>query len=138
MENDQYKYLLELLDDDNDQSASLAMAELLKNDDAGLDHCLRSLRESDNPRLRQRIHQLESAMKARRMRTKLVSKINQPAAPLLETCIQLHLTWFDKDTQENMMRQWNDLLVDFRKKAGKHPALRDVGEFLSGLGLQAP
>lgn len=138
MENDQFKYLLELLDDDNEQSASLAMAELLKSDEASLDHCLRSLQTSDNPRLRSRLRQLESARRQRRKRMRMESRINRPAAPLLETCVQLHLEWFDRDTAENVMKQWNELLSAFRSKYMQRPSLRDTAEFLSEAGFQAP
>lgn len=133
------KFLLELLDDDNEQSASLAMAELLKSDSASLDRCLCSLQESDDPRLRRRVHQLESALHARRKRLVRESRLRKPSDDSLkDRCVELHLSWFDNDLAENVEKQWAELSAGLKKAAGRRPALRDVAEYLSGAGFQAP
>ena len=64
----EYRNLLSLLDDENEQSACLAMAELLKRDESKLEPVLRKLQESSNLRLRRRIHQLQSTILLRRRR----------------------------------------------------------------------
>ena len=58
----EYRSLLDLLNDENEQSASLAMAELLRRDQKKLEPVLRKLQETADPGLRKRIHQLQSAM----------------------------------------------------------------------------
>lgn len=138
MEQNELHFLLELLDDDNEQSVSLAMAQLLKHDAASLDQCLCSLQESDNPRLRRRVHQLESAIRARRKRVRLESRLKRSSVPLLDGCIQLHLAWFDNDLAENVMDQWRELIAGLRKASGTaYPALRDIARFL-GRNFQVP
>lgn len=125
-------FLLELLDDDNEQSVSLAMAQLLKHDATSLDQCLCSLQESDNPRLRRRVHQLESAIRARRKRVRLETRLNRAPVSLLDGCIQLHLAWFDNDLAENVMDQWRGIISELRRSAGNSlPALRDIARFLA-------
>ena len=66
--NSDFKHLLKLLDDDNEQAASLAMAELIQNDDPRLERVLRSLQETPDAKLRRRIHQMQSAIIKRRNR----------------------------------------------------------------------
>ncbi len=124
---DKIKYLIELLDDDNEQNVSLAMAALLKSDKTSLDQCLRSLQESENPRLRRRVHQLESAIHARRKRKILESRLKHADISLFEGCIQLHLLWFDNDLAEHVKTQWDELKEKFRafcrKNQGMNPVL---------------
>lgn len=138
MDDNNLHFLIELLDDDNEQSVGLAMAELLKSDEASVDRCLCSLQESDNPRLRRRVHQLESAIRARRRRAGLESGLKRQSLSLLDSCIQLHLAWFDNDLAENVMKQWRELRADLRKTCGAKPSLRDVGRLLYERDYQAP
>ena len=72
----EYKSLLSLLDDENEQSASLAMAELLRRDEKQLEPVLRKLQESADPRLRKRIHQLQSTLLLRRRRKVLTDRLS--------------------------------------------------------------
>lgn len=78
-----YKHLLSLLDDENEQSASLAMAELLARDQKTLEPVLRKLQESSDPRLRRRIHQLQSTITLRRRRKSLTRNLSERSIDLL-------------------------------------------------------
>lgn len=141
MDDSQLKFLLELLDDENDRSANLVMAELLRTDQNDLDRCLSSLQKSDNPRLKRRVHQLESAIRARKKRTLLEQKLKRPADsrfPLLEAALQFHLAWFDNDKSKTVLAQWNELLTELKVKKGPAPTLRDVADFLKQRGFSAP
>ena len=71
----EYKSLLSLLDDENEQAAALAMAELLRRDEKQLEPVLRKLQETTNPRLRKRIHQLQSTILLRRRRRNLTARL---------------------------------------------------------------
>ena len=60
-DKNEMKYLVELLDDENEQSASMAMAELLTRGSTVLGPVLRDMQKSDNPRLRKRTRQIQHA-----------------------------------------------------------------------------
>ncbi len=114
---DKIKYLIELLDDEDERNASLAMAALLNGDKQSLSQCLRSLQESENPRLRRRVHQLETAFHARQKRQKLGRKLERSGLSLFDGCIQLHLLWFDNDLAECVKSQWRELVQKFQVQA---------------------
>ena len=136
MDGDQIQYLIELLDDDNEQSVQLAMAALLKSDDASLDSCLSKLQQSRNTRLQKRVRQLETALQARRNRKNLEKRLKRSS--LLEGCVQLHLCWFDNDQAELVYKQWNDLLADYRIGCGGRPSLTSVADFMAKKEFHAP
>lgn len=141
MNESELKYLLELLDDENDRSAQLAMAELLKGDQSRLSQCLSSMQSSNNPRLHRRVHQLENAIRARKKRTLPEQKLKQTADnrfPLMEAALQFHLAWFDNDQVKTVRTQWDGLLTDLKIKKGPSPTLRDVADFLKKTGFSAP
>lgn len=108
--NDDFKNLLKLLDDDNEQLAGIAMAELINRSDSRLDRILRTLQESPNRKLRKRIHQLQSAIFTRRKRQMFASRFGQGDLSLTDAMLHLHLLWFDNDTLEEITDQWNDFL----------------------------
>lgn len=110
-----YKHLLSLLDDENEQSASLAMAELLARDQKALEPVLRKLQESSDPRLRRRIHQLQSTITLRRRRKSLTRNLSERSIDLLEGLIQIHLLWYDNDAYETVKKQWETLVEESGK-----------------------
>lgn len=130
----EYRSLLSLLDDENEQSASLAMAELLRRDPARLEGFLRKLQESANPRLRKRIHQLQSAMVLRRRRKILTERLSECNLQLLEGLFQLHLLWFDNDSPAALRKQWKSL----QDEAGKFriDSLESLGMFMRKMDFQ--
>ena len=130
----EYKSLLSLLDDENEQSASLAMAELLRRDEKQLEPVLRKLQESADPRLRRRIHQLQSTMLLRRRRKNLTDRMTSRKLNLLDGLFQLHLLWFDNDSPESLRRQWKDLLT--RARELKPDTLEILGMFMRKTGFQ--
>ena len=110
--NNDFKHLLKLLDDDNEQAASLAMAELIQHDDPRLERILRSLQETPDPKLRRRIHQMQSAIIKRRNRRTMADSLRKGEYSLLEGIIRLHLLWFDNDTRPEVLQQWQDFLQE--------------------------
>ena len=52
--SDDFKNLLSLLDDDNEQLVGIAMAELISRSDSRLDRILRTLQESPDQKMRKR------------------------------------------------------------------------------------
>ena len=108
--NNDFKNLLKLLDDDNEQLVGIAMAELINRSDSRLDRILRTLQESPNQRLRKRIHQLQSAIITRRKRQLFAAEYRKGDLPLVNAVLHLHLLWFDNDTLEEITEQWNTFL----------------------------
>ena len=121
------KYLVELLDDENEQSASMAMAELLTKGSTALEPVLRDMQKSDNPRLRKRTRQLQHALMARSRRRIFMQPPERPIS-LLTGLIRLHLCWFDNDRQSFVEKQWRELEAEFRKA---HPSgLAGMADFM--------
>lgn len=127
--NDDFKNLLKLLDDDNEQAASLAMAELIQTDDPRLSRVLRSLQETGNAKLRRRIHQMQSAILKRKNRKMLAEALKKNQFSLLEGITRLHLLWFDNDTRAEVMRQWKDFLAE--SDSHEHGNIQDLLTFFA-------
>ena len=124
----EYRSLLNLLNDENEQSASLAMAELLRRDQKKLEPVLRKLQETADPGLRKRIHQLQSAMVLRRRRKLLTERLSGQNLQLLEGLFQLHLLWFDNDSPASLRRQWKKLFE--KANQFKPDSLEALGMFM--------
>ena len=113
-DKNEMKYLVELLDDENEQSASMAMAELLTKGSTALEPVLRDMQKSDNPRIRKRTRQLQHALMARSRRRIFMQPPERPIS-LLTGLIRLHLCWFDNDKQSFVEKQWRELEAEYRK-----------------------
>lgn len=128
--------LFDLIDDENEQSATLAMAELLRKNSPALDSILCSLQESANPRMRRRVHQLQSAIGMRRRRHLAGEGFRTHNMPLLNGLIHLHLLWFDNDLQEAILEQWNELVTQCR--GARISSLERLGFFMHKQRLLCP
>ena len=129
------KYLVELLDDENEQSASMAMAELLTKGSTALEPVLRDMQKSDNPRLRKRTRQLQHALIARSRRRIFMQPPERPIS-LLTGLIRLHLCWFDNDKQSFVEKQWRELEAAYQKA---HPVtLAEMAAFMKKLFPDRP
>ena len=134
-DKNEMKYLVELLDDENEQSASMAMAELLTKGSTALEPVLRDMQKSDNPRLRKRTRQLQHALMARSRRRIFMQPPERPIS-LLTGLIRLHLCWFDNDKQSFVEKQWRELEAEYQKA---HPAsLADMAAFMKKLFPDRP
>ena len=129
--------LLDLIDDDNEQSACMAKAELLKTSRPDLvkSH-LCDLQESANLRVRRRVHQLQTAIQLRSIRADLAADLKDGSVPLLDGVMQLHMYWFDNDTPDALIGQWNQLCSDFSEAFP--PNLAVFGEFMKNRGFRLP
>ncbi|MBR2425675.1 MAG: hypothetical protein IKB16_02935 [Lentisphaeria bacterium] len=128
-EKQKIQFLIELIDDENEQSASLAMAELLKSprQDLVKSH-LCDLQEAENIRLRRRIHQLQTAISLRTVREELGKAIRNDAISLLQGAFHLHMLWFDTDDTEKLWSQWQELCAALLKH---YPGnLTDIAKFM--------
>lgn len=139
MPDGDYNFLIELLNDESDNTASFAMSELLRRDPDALDESLRTLQESPEPRMRRRIHQLQAALNTRRKRRLLTAKLEHGKLPLGEGCIQLHLLWFDNDTRAEVIDQLRDLREELTLSAPDGTlTLEYVAAFMAESGYTVP
>lgn len=123
----EYESLFNLLDDENEQSAAQAMAELLRKEEGPLEEMLCRLQETENLRLRKRIHQLQAVLRLRKRRDFFQEKLKRRELDLLEGLIQLHLLWFDNDSRSALCKQWETFLEE---AAAFHPdTLETLGIF---------
>jgi hypothetical protein len=106
--------LIKLLDDENQQSASIVMAELLCYE-SELDSVIQDLQESENIKLRRRIHQLQSILSTRRNRQSLAKRLGNKQTDLFDTLAELHFQWYDNDTKNTISQYWEALLENSKK-----------------------
>jgi hypothetical protein len=126
--------LINLLDDENRQSASLVMAELLKHD-SEIGDILMRLQESENPRLRRRVHQIQSILQARARRSNLSKFLKETGTGLLQPLINIHLLWYDNDSLLSVLKIWTELMG----KSTKYPpaSLENLAHFMKKMGFSA-
>ena len=112
--NNDIENLLKLLDDDNQQSANLVIAELLKREPE-LDTVLQKLQETENPKIRKRVHQIQSILTTRRRRKSLAHSLALKNTELVNGCVELHMQWYDNDSEPAVMRLWTDFIKSSEK-----------------------
>jgi hypothetical protein len=102
--------LIKLLDDENPQTAQAAMAEMLKHE-SELEEFLAHHQESDNPLLRKRIHQLQAIITVRARRKNFAKIVKDRNLSLLQGLLEVHLQWYDNDSERGILTLWNELLA---------------------------
>jgi len=127
--------LLRLLDEPNQQAASLILAELLDHEDE-VEAYLAELQESDNPLIRRRIHQLESIMHLRQRRRDFAERLRNKSIGMYEGLVETHLQWYDNDSPEMLQRQWDKLLAEAEKNTD--PSIENVAYFMRKTGFNVP
>lgn len=119
MEKD-HPFLLSLLNDESEHSASLAMSALLEESDpAVLEEDLRALQETSEKRLRKRVHQLQSTIALRKRRqdfSRFLQEGNEghkegKKISLIDGLIGVHLLWFDNDSADVLKKHWERFLT---------------------------
>ncbi len=108
--------LLSLLDDEDENVAINAMAELLNREDE-LGNSLAILQEANNPLARRRAHQLQAAITLRRRRRAFLHALRSPQVDLGAGLVEVHLQWFDNDSRPALYR----LVSEFRLEAERSP-----------------
>ena len=124
--------LLALLDDE-DIPASYAMAELLQRQSPDLLQAICEHQGCSNPRLRKRIHQLESIIMRQSKRKELQYNLTHDSMDLLKGCLKLHLNLFENDSEQKILRQWEKLKNLYRSK--HIHTLQEMAGFLQDQGF---
>lgn len=112
--NQKLASLIKLLDDENPDVAHSVMAELLRHE-SDIAPLLAEHQESDNPRLRKRIHQLQAIMTVRRRRRSFGELLRQPNLSLIRGLMAVHLQWYDNDSERSLVKLWQELLKTTRR-----------------------
>ena len=94
-------HLASMLDDRDENVGVNILAQLLDRADE-LGDLPALLQESPDPVLRRRAHQLQSALTMRRRRQEFHARISSPDPELLPGLEELHLLWFDRDSQTEL------------------------------------
>ncbi len=106
--------LLSLLDDENENVAVNAMAELLYREDE-LGYALAELQEGENPLARRRAHQLQAAITLRRRRREFIRRLDAPRIDLVDGLVDVHLQWYDNDSRPGLVKLWEEFLAEARR-----------------------
>ncbi|MBR4949221.1 MAG: hypothetical protein IKZ25_00435 [Clostridia bacterium] len=123
-----------LLDDPDEAVAISAMAELL-NREPELGDLPAELQESASPLMRRRVHQLQSALTMIRRRRYLFSLLQSDDINFCEALIQIHLQWFDNDSQSALNRK----IRNFCQELQHHPcdSLEEIGNAFAACAVTA-
>ena len=126
--------LASLLDDPDEGVAVSAMAELLNRENE-LGEIPAELQESSSPLMRRRIHQLQTALTMIRRRRHLNLLLESEDIDFLDALMQIHLQWFDRDSEVILQRK----IKDFHAGLQKHTCsnLRDIGNAFAACGIIA-
>jgi hypothetical protein len=106
--NSNITYLLDLLDDESQQSATLAMIELLKYD-SEIGEALQGLQESSNSRVRRRVHQLQNILSIRARRRNIITRLKNGQNDIFMGALDLHFQWYDNDSEELILKLWKNI-----------------------------
>lgn len=113
--NKKIQLLINFLDDENTNTACAAMAELLRYGDK-LEPYLAEFQEHDNPLVRKRIHQIQAILTVRKRRDGFAD-IMKNSTDLIKGLIEVHLQWYDNDSEPNLSLLWSEI----QKTANKYP-----------------
>ena len=131
------KTLFRLLDDDNEQSASLAMAGILEREGCGrLENILRCLQESNDSSMRKRVHQIQSIITIRRRRRVLAQNLETRSLNFVDGLVEMHMLWYDNDSIDSIRKEWADLMEE--SKSFRPSDLERLAYFMRKKGFACP
>ena len=113
---DKFRHLVSLLDDEDDMVAVSVIAELLENE-AELGDLPAQLQESDDPLLRRRAHQLQAAMVFRRWRREFRENLIAEKCDFFAGMVGLHLLWFDRDSRTVVESGLREFIAQHRARS---------------------
>lgn len=135
MNKDKILSLISLLDDENENTASFAIRELL-SEGKKIHSALAEHQESNNNLLRKRIHQLQAINTIKKSRDILSRRFSNKHSSIWNGMLEVHLAWFDKDTKENINILFCELLKDFLEEKTITPA--KTANFMRSMGFVMP
>jgi hypothetical protein len=109
----QLSALLTLLQDENQQIASLAMEHLLSLGQVA-DETIAEHQESHDPQLRQRVHQLGAILSRRRARESFIAALGQENLSLWDGIVQIHSLYESIPPRESLEARVDELAADLQ------------------------
>ena len=109
----QLSALLTLLQDENQQIASLAMEHLLSLGQVA-DETIAEHQESHDPQLRQRVHQLSAVLSRRRARDTFIAALGQENLSLWDGVIQIHSLYEPIPPRESLETRVDEIAADLQ------------------------
>lgn len=135
MNKDKILSLISLLDDENENTASFAIRELL-TEGKEAQSFFAEYQESSNQLLRKRIHQLQAINAMKKSRDILSRRFSNKHSSIWNGMLEIHLSWFDKDTKDNINILFCELLSEFAKEKFISPA--NIAHFMHFMGFVMP
>lgn len=126
--------LLKLLDDEDQNTVGLAMAEILRQDEDEVGMALREMQESENSALRRRSHQLQGILSIRRRRRALARAFQSGDMLLIKGMMESHLLWFDNDLERDLFEQWRQLVA--LADQCRPDTMNRLADFMNGAGFK--
>ncbi len=127
--------LISLLDDENENTASFAIRELL-SEGKEAQAVLGEHQESSNPLLRKRVHQIQAITAIKKSRDILSRRLSNKHSSIWNGMLEIHLSWFDKDTKDNVNNMFYELLSEFKKERILTPS--GIAHFMRFNGFVMP
>ena len=112
MNKDKILSLISLLDDENENTASFALKELINGGKKTME-VLSEFQESPQPLIRKRVHQIQAIHQIKKARDILSRRLENKHSGLWNGLMEIHLAWFDRDTKENINLIFCELLEEF-------------------------
>ena len=125
--------LLKLLADEDQTVANFAMAETLSSvKNPG--ELISRLQESSLKNIRRKSHQMQGVVNCRNERSNLFVKIQKNPEKLIENLIEIHQLWFNEDTKEELLNEWEKIFDRFNP--GKQSSLKKILSFMKNNGFR--
>ncbi len=128
------KSLITLLEDEDSQTASQAMAELLSM--GKINSVISSLQESNTPRMRMRVHQMQAVLGSRKSRATFAKKLKNCDTDLFEGLTEMHMQWFDQDSLDEIYDSCGKFLSSTSEY--QPDSLKKLGKMMKDFGYKTP
>ncbi|NLF16931.1 MAG: hypothetical protein GX595_06700 [Lentisphaerae bacterium] len=117
--------LVTLLQDDNQQVASLAMEHLLSLGQVA-DTTIAEYQESQDPQLRQRVHQLSSILARRRSREAFIAALGREDLSLWDGIVQIHSLFEPIPPRQTLEARVDEIAADLQPGATMTHQIADL------------
>ena len=131
-----FKCLLSLLDDPDEAAVARVFAKLLAHGDELIERDeLRECIENSSGLMQKRITLLVNALEQRQRRQDFLLRADDPEVDFFDLMVDLHLLWFDTDTEESV-RESMEIMLDCARK-NTFNDLEILSHWMIGSGMKA-
>ena len=131
-----FKCLLSLLDDPDEAAVVRVFAKLLAHGDELLERDeLKDCIENSSGLMQKRITLLVNALEQRQRRQDFLLRADDPEVDFFDLLVDLHLLWFDTDTEESVRETMESVLECVRQNTFND--LETISHWMIGSGMKA-